>query len=503
MNHQTSGTLNGSRCHKYEDWDGTRSSDEKPLEGWEIQLYKDSFGSLSATAFTDAEGYYEFVIMYPGEYAIMEVLQEGWVETYPILASTPGPVLGYDFTLAVSGVDWENMDFWNSGARTYITDTSDCRDIVTEFRLVVTPDFSEGEEHYKIASTNPGGFYFNIIFHAWTDGEIEIHYDLGYGFIEHGGQPIHAYVWTDLDSDGVVDWCDGEVTCIDKKKIVSIDYENGIIVFDGLEECNDILVTIHMKFDKKSFQDLEKDWIEDNLLGKDYEFSAFVEGCWSSTTILTEISNDIKKLKACAIFGVVLEEAEHDEPVSGAIFRLYKDGVLLKARTTGEDGIFYFDKLDDGTYYLDIELPLGLILQDPEYDDTVIYLSIQIKLQDGDFISIGVYIKTGVSDPEGEPPDVSTTMEQIWIPSASSDSTYTSDPTNRASRDRFDGVENILAMVASSPFVGIAIAAAWFGSVVSLAFVYNTRTRRRTIQAAISRPTRYGMQWSIEDSDSE
>jgi len=493
--------------YKYEDRDGNHESTDYPLGGWTILLYKNSGGDPIEAITGDGDawplGYYEFIVKEPGEYAIKEFLQEGWVETSPITAYTPGPQLGYDFESVKSGQDWENRNFWNSGARTYITDTSDCRNIVTEFRLVVTPDFSEGEVLYKIASTNPGGFYFNIIFHAWTDGEIEINYDLGYGFIEHGGQPIHAYVWTDLDSDGVVDWCDGEVTCIDKTKIVSVDYENGIIVFDGLEECNDILVTIHMKFDKKNFQNLEKDWIEDNLLGKDYEFSASVEGCWSSTTILTETSDEVKKLKACAVFGVVLEEAEHDEPVSGAIFRLYKDGDLLKARTTGEDGIFYFDKLDDGTYYLDIELPLGLILQDSEYDDTVIYLRIQIKLQDGDFISIGVFIKTGGSEPDSDPPDVSTTMEQIWIPSASSDQTDTSDPPNRADRDGSDDIGNIPAIVASNPIVGIAIAVAWFGSVVSLAFVYNTRTRQRKIQAAISRPTRYSLQWSLEDLGSE
>ena len=160
--------------------------------------------------------------------------------------------------------------------------------------------------------------------------------------------------------------------------------------------------------------------------------------------------------------------------------------------------IFYFDKLDDGTYFLEIELPLGLILQDPEYDDTVIYLSIQIKLQDGDFISIGVYIKTDAEEPDGDPPLVTTSMEQIWLPSASSSPTHTSNPTNRASRDRFDGIVDEPASMASSSFLGPVIALVWFSSIVSIAFLYNERSRRKKIRSSSFKKS---LEWALEDSE--
>ncbi|MHA2266071.1 MAG: DUF11 domain-containing protein, partial [Candidatus Thorarchaeota archaeon] len=47
--------------------------------------------------------------------------------------------------------------------QTWITDTSECRLPVTDFRVVFTPDLKLGPV-YKISSTNPGSFYFNILF---------------------------------------------------------------------------------------------------------------------------------------------------------------------------------------------------------------------------------------------------------------------------------------------------------------------------------------------------
>ncbi|MHA2230101.1 MAG: SdrD B-like domain-containing protein, partial [Candidatus Thorarchaeota archaeon] len=479
--------------HKYEDWDGTQESTERPLDGWRIELwiYNEDLGyyifkeptmTAENPEVAGDYGYYEFLVMEPGKYQIKEVLEIGWVETAPMSAYGPGPVLGYDLGLVISGVDLENKDFWNAGLRTYITDTSDCRNIVTDFRLVVTPDFKTGEELYKVSATNPGGFYFNFIFHSWTDDEMKIYFDLAEEFIVKGGQPIHAYIWTDANSNGLVDWCDDELEGIHKNKLIEIDYGEGFIIFEDIEPCNDILVTIHMSFNKKEYQSKEKEWFEDNLLGKGYEFKAHVDGSWSSTTTLTETSEEVKKLKACAVYGIVLEEADDDVPVSGASFSLYKDETLLKSMTTGDDGIFYFDKLDEGTYTLGIELPLGLILQDEKYSGTVIYLSIQIKLQKGDFIFAYVFIRTDAADP-GEDPYVTTSMEHINIPESSSSSSY---PGNH--RDPFRDpedydygvvVEPVLEQKVASSNLEIPILLTWFASVFSLASIFTARKIRR------------------------
>ncbi|MFW9794985.1 MAG: collagen binding domain-containing protein, partial [Candidatus Thorarchaeota archaeon] len=241
-----------------------------------------------------------------------------------------------------------------------------------------------------------------------------------------------------------------------------------------------------MKFDKKNpdYHGMSEE--EANaLLGKPYIFQAGLTdlGGWTSSTALNEISESVKKMKACAVYGFVMDQSEFDTPVAGATFRLFdSDGKLLKSKTTGEDGVFYFDKLKPDEYSLYIELPLGLILDDEDYSGTTIYLTLQIKLQDGDFISVLVTLARDVSEPEGEPPLVSTSMEQIFIPNDS---------------------EVDLIETTNTSFLGTAIAFVWFSSIVSLAYIHNQRNRRIKRESALLKSTpSKGLQWSLEDLES-
>ena len=62
--------------------DGKHQSGEPKLSGWTIQLY-DHNGVLIDHTVTDASGYYSFTNVAPGKYKVCEVMQTGWVQTYP------------------------------------------------------------------------------------------------------------------------------------------------------------------------------------------------------------------------------------------------------------------------------------------------------------------------------------------------------------------------------------------------------------------------------------
>jgi hypothetical protein len=111
---------------KWEDMngDGHRDAGDDPLDGWTIQLYKGT--TLVGTDTTDSNGAYSFPLLQPGTYTVCEVLQSGWVQTFPN-AGTADPAnesiatdcappngtgFGYTFT-AQSGVNLDANDFGN------------------------------------------------------------------------------------------------------------------------------------------------------------------------------------------------------------------------------------------------------------------------------------------------------------------------------------------------------------------------------------------------------
>ena len=64
------------------DGDGTRDAGEVVLAGWTIEL-RNAAGNVIATAVTDASGAYAFTGLLAGSYAVSEVQQSGWTQTFP------------------------------------------------------------------------------------------------------------------------------------------------------------------------------------------------------------------------------------------------------------------------------------------------------------------------------------------------------------------------------------------------------------------------------------
>jgi uncharacterized protein (TIGR03437 family) len=95
---------------KFDDKNGNGKKDtgETGLQGWTIQLDLDNNGSIDKTAVTDASGNYSFDEICHGTHKLSEVLQPGWVQTFP----TPIPPGSYTVK-PQSGMDIPNLDFGN------------------------------------------------------------------------------------------------------------------------------------------------------------------------------------------------------------------------------------------------------------------------------------------------------------------------------------------------------------------------------------------------------
>jgi hypothetical protein len=145
--------------HKYDYRDGTG------LEGWTIELYKDS--AKIATTQTGPDGEYEFFGMGLGDYRVCEIVKadEGWTNATPTC---------HEFTIDGSGSIELTFDFYNY-KMLRISDTSDNRCELSSFDVVFTPS-NDGSELYKLSSTNPGSFYYNVVKYgtAGTSGKIEV-----------------------------------------------------------------------------------------------------------------------------------------------------------------------------------------------------------------------------------------------------------------------------------------------------------------------------------------
>ena len=82
-----------------------------------------------------------------------------------------------------------------------------------QFRLIFTPSNNGNGGMYKLASTNPGQFYYNV-FYLGTPGEpYTVHIQIPYPFITNGAMPIHVYNDFDITTNGCTKyWQIGAVT---------------------------------------------------------------------------------------------------------------------------------------------------------------------------------------------------------------------------------------------------------------------------------------------------
>ncbi len=171
-NGQKTGSINGSKWNDL-DGDGGRG-DESGLEGWTIFLDENEDGELNGEEVfttTDPDGYYEFTDLNPDTYRVCEVVEDGWVQTYPGAPSEPDChyiVIGSNDTQ--SGYDFGNL---GRGSITVIKDVIPDDESQWFFDILGANEFldqfvlvDEGDEFYPdldagsySISEEPSGFY--------------------------------------------------------------------------------------------------------------------------------------------------------------------------------------------------------------------------------------------------------------------------------------------------------------------------------------------------------
>ncbi|TFG57275.1 MAG: DUF1080 domain-containing protein [Methanomassiliicoccus sp.] len=141
-----------------------------PLDDWEITLTKSGDGSTSVLTGDGAwnDGYYEFTITSPGEYAISEVLKDGWTRI--------SPANDYTFTVESGDDDIAENNFFNfewltvSGTKFFDADGDGHKDpsepglqywTISMFREGIeyrTPVETGGSGHYEFLIKDPGTY---------------------------------------------------------------------------------------------------------------------------------------------------------------------------------------------------------------------------------------------------------------------------------------------------------------------------------------------------------
>ncbi|MCR3884593.1 MAG: MSCRAMM family adhesin SdrC, partial [Methanothrix sp.] len=94
--------------HKYWDknGDGFIDPEDTPLKNWTIEVLRN--GALVNETKTDDEGYWEVCDLIPGVYNVSEVVEDGWIPTYP-----PG---GFNSSVEIISDNVTGVDFLNTGA---------------------------------------------------------------------------------------------------------------------------------------------------------------------------------------------------------------------------------------------------------------------------------------------------------------------------------------------------------------------------------------------------
>ncbi|HEU0038020.1 MAG TPA: hypothetical protein VFR76_01985, partial [Verrucomicrobiae bacterium] len=99
-----------------------------------------------------------------------------------------------------------------NGGGTLITDTMRCTLPNNQLRLIFSPD-TKNISCYKLTASNPGQFYYNVLYPGTPGSSLTFHVTLPYPWVTQGAKPIEVY-------DGVTINTSGGQTCLTPGKKV-------------------------------------------------------------------------------------------------------------------------------------------------------------------------------------------------------------------------------------------------------------------------------------------
>ncbi len=322
---------------------GVKDAGEPEIAGWQLTLTGPAGGVLSGTATQGSPA--TWVIVKGGTYTVTEEQQAGWIPTTPTS----------DSRTVESGSTPATIWFGNWHMSSFVTETNNQRTQITTFTIVFSPcTGSTGE--YKISSTNPGSFYYNVL--LLTGGYDTVTYSLGNAFSTQGSMPVHAYLYDSskpLYVNGAINWA----ALTDVTNEISTDESPGLhggtIDVSQVPSGEFLLLTIHMNFELKgSCGDMA--WVM-SFKGEVFTFSSN-DGSASSATLtaMTKAS----KVSDPTILGVVKDPTLGDSPVAGVTVRLFdSENKLVGTTVTDSDGNYLFSFAASGKYKVVLTLPSG------------------------------------------------------------------------------------------------------------------------------------------------
>ena len=245
--------------------------------------------------------------------------------------------------------------------RGYLTNASLC-EFGDYFKLGFSPDIQNWPGHYKLSSSNPGQFSYNVFY--ISEGE-PLEVMIPYPFVTQGAMPVHIYdgVYVSERSDGLC------FTPINELMILPIEItllnqdplEGASFIIEGLPEGEFIYLTIHLDFGLKNTQGWVKGKSDDANYDEDfgldycdipnineYVFSSSVEG--SNDSLWN--TNSFKNIKGFG--GLVLNES--GEGIEGETVSLFSEaGIWIEDMQTDVNGWYWSEYVHKGktaTYVL-------------------------------------------------------------------------------------------------------------------------------------------------------
>jgi hypothetical protein len=219
---------------------------------------------------------------------------------------------------------------------------------------------------YKLTSSNPGQFYYNVFYIGPANEEVTFDITIPYPFVTHGAQPIHFYGDVDYTTSGSflpLDEVFGfTVTGTDTLTsngalgIALDDFTDGFVTLTVTGEVPSsgfVYVTIHLDFGLKKMVDYQKG-IDDDAVHKTMDaydlpnYGSFNFSVSGDIDDNDSVQNE-NRFKRNPGFGGIVSDGD-DNPLEGYTVTVYlvidKKGTTtieeLGSAVTDEDGFYFF-----------------------------------------------------------------------------------------------------------------------------------------------------------------